>query len=233
MSKIEQSAKRQQNPNTQKTTRAGARLAAGLMGIATIFGPTACENPANGDNGPKKCDCPDKIHGDAPCNCGGEDCECKQKEYNNLVNFSTLTVVDETAQGLVTEDFINTLDGYFLELANDSIFIGLKNNGRNYKMIIRDDLVGDYYLSNNNLNQIMVKFGSLAFRMIGAIIDCLYEGFPTEQDLTATYFPNNNIRLENGETINTKQFIESGKKFDNAKIRLSRAVIQSRSGLVI
>jgi hypothetical protein len=43
----------------------------------------------------------------------------------------------------------------------------------------------------------------------------------------------NNIRLENGETVNTKQFIESGEKFDDAKIRLSRAFIQSRAGLVI
>jgi hypothetical protein len=30
---------------------------------------------------PKECECQEKIHGTAPCDCGGIDCACEQKEW--------------------------------------------------------------------------------------------------------------------------------------------------------
>jgi hypothetical protein len=112
-----------------------AALAAGAMAALTLFGacdnsasptpdPKVCECPpgtthkagekcCDGENcaceeehQPILCECPDKIHGNAPCDCNGEDCDCKQKFYT--LNYG-MTLEDQTG-GSITSAHINLVN---------------------------------------------------------------------------------------------------------------------------
>jgi hypothetical protein len=81
--------------------RVKAMTAAGMLGVATIFGAAACKHPSDPTPDPKLCVCPDKIHGDAPCACDADAglCDCKQKFYNLGISGIKL----EDAAGLTTD----------------------------------------------------------------------------------------------------------------------------------
>jgi hypothetical protein len=111
--------------------------------------------------------------------------------------------VDETSQGLVTDSFITTLDGYFSLYYANSDFIDLKSGGSNYKIVIKDNLLGgaNCYLSKDDNYKIIVKFGAINSGAIGEIINTFTDGSPTEDDFAM--LPNKNtIRLANGRTLN-------------------------------
>jgi hypothetical protein len=67
---------------------------AGFALLAMLFGVTGC------DNGTKQCDCPNKIHGNAPCACGDIGCVCKPQFYElghgiTLKNESGIKDIDD------------------------------------------------------------------------------------------------------------------------------------------
>jgi hypothetical protein len=76
-----------------------AALAAALIGAAALFGVAGCDDGSS----PKLCVCPDKIHGNAPCDCGGVDCVCEQKEWQ--LTYGTLT--NETGNKLAGHEIGN------------------------------------------------------------------------------------------------------------------------------
>jgi hypothetical protein len=59
------------------------------------------------------CECDDKIHGSAPCDCDGDDCDCEQKEYSLAYN---VKVINETGAklrpGLIADitEVMNSID---------------------------------------------------------------------------------------------------------------------------
>jgi hypothetical protein len=62
-------------------TSAKAKVAAGVVGVATLFGPVACDNGTSST--PKVCNCPNGTVHEAgtamPC-CDGDDCTCTVKQ---------------------------------------------------------------------------------------------------------------------------------------------------------
>jgi hypothetical protein len=59
------------------------------------------------DDGNVACNCPDKIHGNAPCGCGGTDCTCKQKFYT-LDHYGI--ILEDRTNGLFTDEIKNTIN---------------------------------------------------------------------------------------------------------------------------
>jgi hypothetical protein len=52
--------------------------------IVVMFTMAGCDNGTEADT----CRCVDKIHGNAPCDCGGVDCVCEQKEWSMKYNIT-------------------------------------------------------------------------------------------------------------------------------------------------
>jgi hypothetical protein len=210
MSKIEQSAKRQQNPNTQKSTRAGARFAAGLMGIAAIFGPTACENPATGD---KKCDCPaGTVHEPGEKCCDGENCECVtiQRYPIQYLENKEITIEYHVSEAVGLEKLTSIINNLSIYRATGMEAIN------SFKLVVKPNIMED------------------GFHLTGAreiSIDANWLSDNPEQTIGIAM--DEFILDYHAQSVSGIYPSQSSEKFDNAKIRLSRAVIQSRSGLVI
>ena len=62
-----------------------AVAAAGVLGVATMFGATGCPN---GSTNPSPCACVDEEHlgFNENCGCGGTSCNCRPKNYDYLMS---------------------------------------------------------------------------------------------------------------------------------------------------
>jgi hypothetical protein len=166
---------------------------------------------------PVVCECPDKIHGNAPCDCNGEDCTCKQKFYT--LNYG-IQLEDQT-NGALTAGHIAIVNQAMDEI-NDF-------NSNNMNALIDKGLKFTIISGNNisrNGSTIVVGIdniiSSLGFR--GGIGNYL-------GDLIAYNF-NSNIYLANGRTLNVGKLITFGKQFNDARntVRIAFASRQ-RQGL--
>jgi hypothetical protein len=121
----------------QRAKRMG-RMIAGALALETFgsVGLVGCDNLTNLPEPPKKpqskeCMCPDKIHGNAPCDCNAIECECEQKEWALKYN---LTLINETGEkigdtkGIVEEglDLINSKNPTFSALMTDVAALNAK-----------------------------------------------------------------------------------------------------------
>jgi hypothetical protein len=106
-------AKQEKAIKTKRGLPMGAKaaVALGAMGMgAALFG-AGCENETNSTPEPKVCDCTNKIYGNAPCDCGGEDCTCEQKEWPLLYGM----VLDNQTGIPLPDGFISNINT-FLEV---------------------------------------------------------------------------------------------------------------------
>ncbi|MDR0377773.1 MAG: hypothetical protein LBH70_08275 [Spirochaetaceae bacterium] len=105
-----------------------AKVAAGaLLGSITLMG---CPNPTNPPEKPqpKECMCPDKIHGNTPCDCGAIDCTCEQKEWALSYN---LTLVNETGDKIgdikgIVEAGLDRINDYYPTTMTDVAALNAK-----------------------------------------------------------------------------------------------------------
>jgi hypothetical protein len=121
----------QKRANTRK---AQAIAAAGMLGVATLFGATACKDPTNPTPESKKCDCPESTIHDAgdPC-CEGVNCTCETiPEFSDIFyyTYNGTHADDKVVLRSQFEDAYAALDaGYVVGLKGKSININFRNNG--------------------------------------------------------------------------------------------------------
>jgi hypothetical protein len=56
------------------------------------------DTSTDGGTTPKACECPDKVHGDEPCDCDADLCDCEQAQIftETLLNGDVITVENRT-----------------------------------------------------------------------------------------------------------------------------------------
>jgi hypothetical protein len=156
----------------QKSSNVKPIIAGFGIGLMTLAG---C-----GITNPPACNCPDKIHGNAPCDCGGIDCTCKQKEYS-LATWP-ITIVDETG-GLITQELLTKIDNafsYCKQKVFDSSEFDTVMAWGDGKWVIKNNLSEDEYnvsedgrtaevgmvtLSNKSIEDLFSYVGSIFGRM--------------------------------------------------------------------
>ncbi|MDR3208996.1 MAG: hypothetical protein LBT45_04100 [Rickettsiales bacterium] len=88
----------------QKSSNVKPIIAGFGIGLMTFAG--CGDKNGGGITNPPACNCPDKIHGNAPYDCGGIDCECEQRYY-------TLNC------GIVLEDTTGQIIASHIEIINE------------------------------------------------------------------------------------------------------------------
>jgi hypothetical protein len=95
--------------------KAGAAVCFIIMALFSGCKDTVSSSP---------CTCQEKIHGSAPCECGGENCDCKQRNYPLYGG-----VVLEDTTGLITEN--NRIDlNQILKDLDDAGVVPVTNIGK-------------------------------------------------------------------------------------------------------
>ncbi|MDR2094590.1 MAG: hypothetical protein LBP76_03625 [Treponema sp.] len=89
-----------------KTHEAGAPCCDGEDCACGVTPATPAPQPA------PNCTCANKIHGDAPCDCGDANCECEQKTYALKYNVKVINETGEKLREELIADITKALD-YF------------------------------------------------------------------------------------------------------------------------
>jgi hypothetical protein len=152
----------------------------GVLGAAA-FG--ACKNDSTGPSDPV-CACPDKIHGDKPCDCGLPDCTCVQKEFNYNVDGVKVTVRNDTNADISSyADVINT---HMQNSIGNSTFnralTYFKNNSLDALVIIENEAGHvydeiDHYRVENDGTTMAIPFELLITAENDSIIYAMRAGF--------------------------------------------------------
>jgi hypothetical protein len=125
--------------NNKNRKSSGVKPVVAGIGVCLVIGLMAL---AGCDDGNVACNCPDKIHGNAPCGCGGIDCTCKQRYY-------TLNC------GIVLEDTTGQITSSHIELTNeafDDIDADVMNTLINKGLRIKVISGNSHSMSNNEVS---------------------------------------------------------------------------------
>jgi hypothetical protein len=195
-----------------KNIRGKAIFAAGALTMGTIFG--GCKDSPT-DPAPT-CDsfCIEKVHGEAPCNCGGTDCTCKQKYFKFFVDGVNITIENHTNEDITehAERIKSSLLSYINVLTPfDTALTYLKNNG-NKGIIIIENQSGHTYEPDNyrviNNFTIATHFEGLLTANDIYLETALINGLDAVQYYVSKSIPTySSIYLVNGKPLSTRQFI--------------------------
>jgi hypothetical protein len=178
-------AKKIKSTQAKHGLTASAKVAAGVMGVATLFG--ACDNGTNSTSSPKVCECPVKIHGSAPCDCGDAGCTCKQKDFT--LNYD---IPLEDTTGVLNEGHIGVINEYLdlLDSQDPTYIPALKSNSLKIVVITGSNTSKDGGVVSMGINNITNDdFGSAFGTYLGDLLSSI-NNFNTK------------IRLANGKTLN-------------------------------
>jgi hypothetical protein len=172
-------------------------LCAVILGVTILFGAAGCDNGTT-----KQCECPNKIHGNAPCACGGVGCICEQKEYSLAYN---VRVINETggklSVGLIA-DIRNAMDAIYD--SNNALMNGVST--RHATITITNGTDG-YDLESINGNtirigsQFMVNYADIEFNISEIFTDMMTKPDPNASVMNES---NSNINIANGRDMNAK-----------------------------
>ncbi|MDR1277138.1 MAG: hypothetical protein LBK02_00135 [Treponema sp.] len=200
-------------------TSAKAKVAAGVVGVATLFGPVACDNGTT-STPPKVCNCPvGTIHEPGENCCDGENCECIEKKYHTGLSVSGTTVTIEDRTATVTQDHVTAIQTALTSLGDVSGIVGHGD------III---IVENALPYADGKDRRIINSTSFAIRHTwlneaddsGIVLNIFYglEGMNTYYvNEHAAIKSDNVIRLANGKILNIDRVIELGKQFDTAR----------------
>jgi hypothetical protein len=177
----------QVNKKKASSNKRNAAIAAGLFGVATLFGTAACKSPTNDDS----CTCPNNTVHDNPCTCSGTDCTCESKKLN-----WNITLVDNTSGGLVTADNIRLINATLNALTGQPYAATMQ--ARNDVVL---KIVDDPVVKTTNLSTIEIGIGNFSLpdsifsAVLDSQIDKLYYG------IISMHRFDPNIRLANGKNL--------------------------------
>ncbi|MDR1288633.1 MAG: hypothetical protein LBK08_13585 [Treponema sp.] len=205
----------------QLSRSAKAKITAGVMGVAALFGAGGCSDDASPTPMPQVCICPNgTFHNPGtsmPC-CGGFNCDCKVA-YNVSLGGKQIRVEDTT--GLANKaDIEGALEWINDNLSIDTNLIYFKQLNTSPVMVIE------------NTHNVRVD-GSKFFIGMDAINininDAIFEAIVyiyNSGDSKMTKLPDKEIiRLANGRTLNVGAIAKLGRQFDSSRetVRLSFA----------
>jgi hypothetical protein len=176
-------------------------LCAVILGVATLFGATGC------DNGTKKCDCENKIHGNSACNCGGVDCTCEQKEwtlnYEIKLDNQSGTFMGKNGQIALINEVLDELRS-----ANSTEFDNTITS-KNPQIIVESNSYPSFVRNDNIINiSIIDAFAAkdiLKSILTGALIDMI----SINRFNSTTYLVNGkNVNVKNGWVVYQRGFSE-------------------------
>jgi hypothetical protein len=163
-------------------------LCAVILGVATLFGATGC------DNGSNKCDCENKIHGNSACNCGGIDCTCEQEEWT--LNYGIK--LDNQSGAFIGKNGQIALINTVLSDIYNNINAGLIDGTiyKNGKIIVESNSYTGHFKNGNNINISIDAFVN------ESLLNTTLQTALT--DLVSLKRFDFNIRLANGNNMNAK-----------------------------
>jgi hypothetical protein len=178
----------------------------GMMAVAALLGFASCDNETTTSD--PICNCPNKIHGTAPCDCGGVDCACEQKEwtlnYGIKLNNQTQSSIKNKIP-LINEilDDLDTSASYFTTVKSRTNVTLTIVSGNGYNVI--------------NANTIEIGVNELD-EAEAVIFGFLYTAFYDMAQISVMNDRfNSKIRLANGENMNIDRLIAFSRQFDTTK----------------
>jgi hypothetical protein len=217
-----------------RSMRGKAIFAAGALTVGTIFG--GCKDSPT-DPAPT-CDsfCIEKVHGEAPCNCGGTGCTCKQKYFKFLVDGVNITIENHTNEDIAgcatsIKDALLSYVGVYNTFDEALAYLKGKNNKAN--IILEYEQNNSYEPENvrmfNDGETFAIPFGWLITASDTEIEGAMIGGFDKMKEIgtsNARARFNTNLRIATIRLLPIKQFVAFKKTNENINKIISHSHVR-------